>query len=346
MIKLPLLNNFCKKIYSIIKVTLKISRFILGFITVIAFITFYIWTEKPNYIDKLDNYIVDNSLIKYQEKFEIAINSINKDNVVAIAQFEELLKELESVGRYDNKLYPLKRNVKINLINLYIAEKLIDKAYSFTVKWEQEDKYDLDAKIKYAQVLSKMQENQKKANAYYAYLFDQFYNIQKVAKPYIEFLLKINEKDEAQRILNIYNENTQREYKYTIYFEDLNGSFSADHLLFFNQLSKLRNNRFKVYFNGTFHKLKSLRFDIEKHPADFVISNISVTLITKSKKFNFPIINPSFKHNFTKTGKNEFTSYGKDPYLAIDLPNEVIGYDGELDIIIQFNLTPVQLLFL
>lgn len=181
------------------------TRILFLFFITFVFISKNIIAEQDILTAKNPKWVTD-STYKYRVKCDSAQLLINNPKI-AIILFEQCLKGMESVGRYHGLFKP-KRKARMTLIDLYIAEGYINKAYKLTYEWIKEDKYDLDAKIKYAHVLSMMKEHKGKAVTYYAKLFKEFYNVRKVAEPYLKFLLRNNMSEKADSVSDVLDKIT------------------------------------------------------------------------------------------------------------------------------------------
>lgn len=155
--------------------------------TFFAFCTIIIWTLNPSLVNELDGWVVRTYTSHYKDKLKEAMAEPREQQEDKLIQ---LIKSLEHIKKRD-RLYHVKRQIFLSLINLSMIEKKYNEAIYWTERWVDFDEKDLVAKLKKAQILYSIPGRKDEGRLILENLYHRYPDVKKISDNY-KIMMKIN----------------------------------------------------------------------------------------------------------------------------------------------------------
>ena len=317
-----------KRPQRVIKNTL-LGLSILSFIGAIFWLALlYIWKNHPtmvhDYDEKIPNYYTD-QITRLQTR-----THKGKSPEDTLKRYQQLAKALEGVTVL-HKHYQVYSDNQANMIDFLVNADQVSKAKKLANNWQENYPYDFNAKFKYTDVL--LITDIKQAIAYLELVYKKHKDIFELNQRYVKLLLDDGQFEKALSIAN-YSETQNRKERvpsFTYYYTDeSNKKFRAETNIVipktnYQTLGEVSKVNMLIPQAG----ITSLRFDFDNLGIGSQIENLYFNIKTKGKTFKNIVACPLRHLNYKE---NTFTTTGVDPYVKLNLPEELIGLEEQLEI--------------
>ena len=292
-------------------------------------LAWYIWINKPEYIQSLDEKIpnyYEQSIQSHKEKIR---NSKSKN--------EQIDNIIEFINEFDgttslNKVYGFMVEMYELLIKNQIETNQFDKAIATAEKWEQKYPYEFRAKFAYFNLLK--QTDSEKSLEYISNIYNKYPDINEISNLYAHALLENGRVSDSINIGKLQKESSidNSEIGFMFFYKnDKYPSFHADTKITLPLKNVERvGNQYSVIMQKEINKIKGLRIDIDGMRVGSKISDIKIDLTVGGRKYE----NLEFKplNQIVEAAHGFFKPIGTDPYFEIFIPEEFKGQDILADI--------------
>jgi|GEM_PF-3801427 len=321
---------------------IKNSMFYIGLLSFIGMLLwlsiFYVWNNHPQLISEYDKKIPNhytNKITRLQTR-----THKGKSPEDTFKRHQELAVALEGVTKL-HKYYNLNSDNQIFMIDYLIASKKYLEAEKIANNWQLQLPNDFIAKFKYAEVLSHI--DSSKEISYYESIYQNHKDIVKLNQKYVSLLLHkgfFNKALTAAVQAKRYNRKKQNLSFMSYYRDSINKKYSRDYKIEIPKYAhQINGDGYNVKYSITADKLTNLRFDIDHLSTGSSIQDLHFTIKTSSNTFLDVKANP-LHHIIIED--EIFKTSGTDPYVEIELPDELIGTSETLEVIAFFKVTKAE----
>ncbi len=162
-------------------------RVVLFVTTVLACVTLSLWQFGEVWVNQFDDYLVGTYQKYYQGRRLKAVAELSRDPVESVVLLEELLEDLNEVGKRD-RLMRLKRATIESLVQALEAQGKKDKALALVERWVALDILDLFAQLQLTKQLYSTPGREDEGRALLESLYKEVPESSPIAAEYAERL--------------------------------------------------------------------------------------------------------------------------------------------------------------
>ncbi len=312
------------------KKVIKNTLFILSLLSLVGSIVwlsvYYIWNNRPELVNQYDKDMPE----VYANQIDRLMTRTHKGKSPedTFQRYQQLANSLKGTTTL-HKFYDVFSENQITMIDFLMANERIEEAKKLAKKWQEDYPYDFNAKFKYAEVLASL--DVELAIDYFQQLYKSHKDIFEVNQSYVALLLKQGRFNQALEIAE-YSKTQNRkqtDVKFHFYYADeLHPKYGEKSKVFVPAIETSKQHylvKFKLKPQG----INKLRFDVDRLLLGSTITNLSFNIKAPNMAFSKIPYKP-LRHLALSNGL--LTIQGKDPYVQVLLPDELIGSNQELQI--------------
>ncbi len=312
------------------KKVIKNTLFILSLLSLLGSIVwlsvYYIWNNRPDLVNQYDKDMPE----VYANRIDRLMTRTHKgkspeDTFHRLQQLEQALKGTTQL----HKFYEVFTENQIRMIDYLMDANRPNDARALAMKWQKDYPYDFNAKFKYAEVLASL--DVELAVAYFQKLYKKHKDIFEVNQSYVALLLKLGRFNQALEIAE-YSKTQNRkqtDVKFHFYYADeLHPKYGEKSKIFVPAI-ETSNQHYLVKFKLKPQGISKLRFDVDRLLLGSTITSLSFNINAPNRAFSNIPYKP-LRHLAVSNG--HLTIQGKDPYVQVLLPEELVGSNQELQI--------------